>query len=109
MARTFISETTQNVTKADLVEHLANELKDLTPADCKHIVEAYFEVISEALVEGRNVRIKGLGSFEVRQKRERPGRNVHTGEEVMIEARRVVMFHPAASLRERVTTTLLRD
>ena len=107
MTSPFITENTGNVTRADLVQHLAGELKDLTLGECKALVDGFFDVIADRLVEGQAVRINGLGTFEVRQKRERPGRNLHTGEEVTIRARRVVLFHPAPTLRDRVTATML--
>ena len=79
MTSPFITENTGNVTRADLVQHLAGELKDLTLGECKALVDGFFDVIADRLVEGQAVRINGLGTFEVRQKRERPGRNLHTG------------------------------
>lgn len=109
MSRRFIPENSRNITKADLVQHLAEELKDLTQAQCKLIVEMYFEIISQRLEDGLPVRINGLGTFDVRHKGERPGRNVRTGEEVTIEARRVVTFHPSPTLRDRVSEKLLDD
>ena len=94
MTSPFITENNGNVTRADLVQHLAGELKDLTLSECKALVDGFFDVIADRLVQGQAVRINGLGTFEVRQKRERPGRNLHTGEEVTIRAAASSSFIP---------------
>ncbi|NLC09192.1 MAG: integration host factor subunit alpha, partial [Gammaproteobacteria bacterium] len=65
-------------------------------------VDLFFEEIRTSLESSEPVKISGFGNFELRDKRQRPGRNPKTGEEVPISARRVVTFRPGQKLRERV-------
>lgn len=89
------------LTKADLAKHLDQEI-GLTNREAKDIVELYFKSISEALIKGQQVKISGFGNFTLHDKRERPGRNPRTGEEVPVSARRVVTFHCGQKLKARV-------
>ena len=70
--------------------------------EAKEFVDAYFEIIREALEVGENVKLSGFGNFQLREKNQRPGRNPKTGEEIPISARRVVTFRPGQKLRARV-------
>ena len=63
------------------------------------IVETFFEEIKKSLERNEPVKLSGFGIFELRDKRERPGRNPKTGEEAPISARRVVTFRPGQKLR----------
>src|SRR5260221_13581133 len=89
------------LTKADLARHLDEEI-GLTNREAKEIVELFFQYISEALIKGRQVKISGFGNFTLHDKKERPGRNPRTGEEVPVSARRVVTFHVGQKLKARV-------
>lgn len=89
------------LTKADLAKHLDAEI-GLTNREAKEIVELFFQYISDALITGRQVKISGFGNFTLHDKRERPGRNPRTGEEVPVTARRVVTFHCGQKLKARV-------
>lgn len=89
------------LTKADMAEHLFMEL-GLNKREAKELVDLFFEEIRAALESNEPVKISGFGNFELRDKRQRPGRNPKTGEEVPISARRVVTFKPGQKLRERV-------
>lgn len=89
------------LTKADMAEHLFTQL-GLNKREAKELVDLFFEEIKLALEENEAVKISGFGNFELRDKRQRPGRNPKTGEEVPISARRVVTFRPGQKLRERV-------
>ena len=91
------------LTKADLAKHLDAEI-GLTNREAKEIVELFFQYISDALVTGKQVKISGFGNFTLHDKRERPGRNPRTGEEVPVTARRVVTFHCGQKLKARVET-----
>ncbi len=62
----------------------------------------FFQYISDALINGQQVKISGFGNFTLHDKRERPGRNPRTGEEVPVTARRVVTFHCGQKLKARV-------
>ena len=89
------------LTKADMAEHLFDEL-GLNKREAKDIVEMFFEEIRAALERGEHVKLSGFGNFDLREKKERPGRNPKTGEEIPITARRVVTFRPGQKLKQRV-------
>ena len=91
------------ITKANLVEKISNRL-GLSKAESQNLVENFFEILSNSLENGEDVKISGFGNFELREKKSRPGRNPKTGEEVAISARRVVTFKPGQKLRSRVET-----
>ena len=90
-----------SLTKADMANRLFNEV-GLNKREAKEFVDAYFEIIREALESGENVKLSGFGNFQLREKNQRPGRNPKTGEEIPISARRVVTFRPGQKLRARV-------
>ncbi|MBY6203373.1 integration host factor subunit alpha [Halomonas denitrificans] len=89
------------LTKADLANSLFEEV-GLNKREAKEFVDAWFEAIRDALEAGDNVKLSGFGNFQLRDKRQRPGRNPKTGEEIPISARRVVTFKPGQKLRGRV-------
>jgi len=90
-----------SLTKADIADRLFHEV-GLNKREAKEFVDAYFEVIRNALEHGENVKLSGFGNFQLRDKNERPGRNPKSGEEIPISARRVVTFRPGQKLRSRV-------
>ena len=90
-----------SLTKADIADRLFNEV-GLNKREAKEFVDAYFEIVREALESGENVKLSGFGNFQLRDKNQRPGRNPKTGEEIPISARRVVTFRPGQKLRARV-------
>ncbi len=89
------------LTKADMVEHLYDKL-GLNKREAKDLVEMFFEEIRSSLGQGQNVKLSGFGNFMLRDKTQRPGRNPKTGEEIPVEARRVVTFRPGQKLKQRV-------
>ena len=89
------------LTKADMAEKLIDEL-GLSKRDAKEMVELFFSEIRECLKANEQVKISGFGNFDLRDKRERPGRNPKTGEEIPISARRVVTFKAGQKLKSRV-------
>lgn len=89
------------LTKADMAERLFDEL-GLNKREAKEMVELFFEKIRMALENGQQVKLSGFGNFDLREKRQRPGRNPKTGEEIPISARRVVTFRPGQKLKARV-------
>ncbi|HEB57780.1 MAG TPA: integration host factor subunit alpha [Gammaproteobacteria bacterium] len=89
------------LTKADMAERLFEEL-GLNKREAKELVEMFFEEVRHALENGRQVKLSGFGNFDLRDKKQRPGRNPKTGEEIPITARRVVTFRPGQKLKARV-------
>ena len=65
-------------------------------------MELYFDELKSALSQGKQVKLSGFGNFDLRDKRERPGRNPKTGENIPISARRVVTFKPGQKLKNKV-------
>ncbi len=89
------------LTKADMTERLFEEL-GVNRREAKEFVEAFFEEIRCALEGGEAVKLSGFGSFDLRDKKERPGRNPKTGEDIPISARRVVTFRTGQKLKARM-------
>jgi len=90
-----------SLTKADMADTLFNEI-GLNKREAKDMVEMFFEEIRAALENGEQVKLSGFGNFDIREKKERPGRNPKTGEEMPISARRVVTFRSGQKLKARV-------
>lgn len=89
------------LTKAELAEAVSLKL-NFNKRDAKDIVEETFEIIRNALESGESVKISGFGNWDLRDKRQRPGRNPKTGEDIPISARRVVTFKSGQKLKVRV-------
>ncbi|CAM3033244.1 Integration host factor subunit alpha [Vibrio rarus] len=94
-------ESFMALTKADLAENLFENL-GYSKRDAKETVEVFFEEIRKSLESGEQVKLSGFGNFDLRDKKERPGRNPKTGEDIPISARRVVTFRPGQKLKARV-------
>jgi integration host factor subunit alpha len=90
-----------SLTRADLSEAIYSEI-GLSRAECSDIVEAILSHMGDALANGDNVKISGFGSFILRDKPERIGRNPMTGVEVAIPPRRVLTFRPSPKMTERI-------
>lgn len=87
------------MTKADLVERVAKEA-DMTKKDAEQLVEIIFDSIITSLNKGEKIELRGFGSFRVRQRNARKGRNPKTGDSVNIPAKRVAYFKPGKELKE---------
>ncbi len=93
------------VTRADLAEAVYREI-GLSRSESSGLVESVIHHISEALLRGEQVKLAGFGTFSLRDKKERMGRNPKTGKAVPISSRRVLVFNPSQVLRERVDSSL---
>lgn len=89
------------LTRAKMAEKLHEEL-GLNKREAKELVRSFFEIISEVLESGCDVKLSGFGNFVLRDKRERPGRNPKTSEPIPITARRVVTFRSGQKLKTGV-------
>lgn len=89
------------LTRADLADIL-NRQVGLSRADAAGMIESILGHVTDALLEGDNVKISGFGTFVLRDKGERIGRNPKTGVEVPIAPRRVLTFRPSQQMRSRV-------
>ena len=92
---------TGTLTRADLTEKLYRQI-GLSRADSSGLVEQILDSMSEALSKGENVKVSGFGSFVLRDKSGRIGRNPKTGVEVPIAPRRVLTFRASQTMRERI-------
>jgi len=93
----------KTLTRMDLSEAIFREV-GLSRNDASQMVESVLEHMSDALVRGEQVKISSFGTFSVRDKTARVGRNPKTGEEVPINPRRVLTFRPSHLLKDRVAT-----
>lgn len=84
--------------KSDLIQEVAR-VAGLTPEESETVVTAVFERVVQALVQGEGVELRGLGTFGVRQRRARAGRNPKTGAIVEVPARKVPFFRMGKELR----------
>jgi len=89
------------LTKAELAENLFKVL-GINKREAKDLVELFFEEIRSLLEQGQQIRLSGFGNFNLRDKKERPGRNPKTGKDVPITSRRVVTFRAGQKLKSRV-------
>ena len=89
------------MTKAELVEDVARAA-ELTKKDAERLVEIVFESIIETLNQGEKIELRGFGSFRVRERGARRGRNPKTGDPVSIPAKRVPYFKPGKELKELI-------
>lgn len=97
--------TDQTVTRAHLSEAVYQEV-GLSRNESADLVESVLDEMIEALAQGEMVKISSFGSFSVRQKGQRVGRNPKTGEEVPILPRRVLVFRPSHVLKNRINEHL---
>ena len=87
------------MTKADIVEKICIAT-DLTKKEAAVVVASVFDLVKSTLEGGENIKIAGFGSFEVKEKAARRGRNPQTGETIEITARRVLTFKPSQVLKK---------
>lgn len=89
------------MTKADIVERIHSST-GMTQKESMEMVEAVFSIMKSTLETGETLKISGFGSFIVKQKNDRRGRNPQTGETITIDARRVLTFKPSTALRDAI-------
>jgi len=86
------------MTKAEIVEQIYEKV-GFSKKESAELVEIVFDVIKDSLVAGEKVKFSGFGNFLVREQNARKGRNPQTGEEIQLEARRVLTFKPSLVLK----------
>jgi len=89
------------VNKSELVAAIA-EKSELTKKDAEKALNAFIESVTEALADGERVQLVGFGTFEVRQRAERKGRNPQTREEIIIPASKAPVFRAGKALKDAV-------
>ncbi|ADG82349.1 HU family DNA-binding protein [Thermincola potens] len=90
------------MTKTDLVAQVAEKVSNLKKKDCEKAVNAVFQSIQEALARGEKAQFIGFGTFEVKQRKARKGRNPQTGKEIKIPASKVPVFKAGKALKDAV-------
>ena len=90
------------MTKLDLINLLAERFEFLSLKDTKIIVDVVFDSMTEALAKGDRIDIRGFGSFTIKERIEREGRNPKTGESVQIPAKRKIHFKLGGELKDRI-------
>lgn len=92
------------MTKADIVEHIYEKV-GFSKKESAELVEKVFTIIKDTLASGEKVKISGFGNFVVREKNARKGRNPQTGQEILLDARRVLTFKPSLVLKNVLNET----
>lgn len=87
------------MTKADIVDRVCERVGGFSKKEAADVVEVVFDLMKETLETGDKLKVSGFGNFVVREKKPRPGRNPQTGQEITIEARRVLTFKPSNVLK----------
>lgn len=87
------------MTKADIVEKVCEQVGGFSKKEAADLVDQVFDTIKAVLESGEKIKISGFGNFVVREKQPRPGRNPQTGQEITIDARRVLTFKPSNVLK----------
>ena len=90
------------MTKAELIDKVASQYTSLTRSQVETLVNAIFESIKEVLAKGDKVEIRGFGSFRIRHRKEREGRNPKTGEIVTVPPKKVPFFKAGKELKALV-------
>ena len=91
----------ETLTRAELAELIYNEV-GISKTEASEIVDQFFEEIILDLIDGNSVKLTSFGTFSVKHKKERIGRNPKTKEEAIIDARRVISFRASKELKRRV-------
>ncbi len=90
------------LTKADLVQQVYKNHPTLTKSQSTDSVETFLNLSKSSLVKGQDLLLSGFGKFNIKDKQSRRGRNPQTGNELILDARRVVTFKPSGILRSRI-------
>jgi integration host factor subunit alpha len=98
----IMEDLNMTLTKADLVQQVYKSHGSLTKAQATDSVEAFLRISKTSLIAGTDLLLSGFGKFNVKDKKSRRGRNPQTGDELTLDARRVVTFKPSGILRDKI-------
>lgn len=90
------------MTKSELIEAVAAKVSNFSRKDIEIIVDTLFDSMSTSLSKGDKVEIRGFGSFKIKEREGRQGRNPKSGENIFIESKRVPFFKAGKEIRERI-------
>ena len=94
-----------SINKRELIEVIANDQEQLPYKDIELAIKTIIESMIDSLKKGKRIEIRGFGSFSLRYRKSRMGRNPKSGESVNIDERYVPHFKPGKDLKERVKTS----
>ena len=94
------------MTRSEIITHVAQRLPYMTLKDAEIIVDTIFESMADALAQGDGIEIRGFGSFKVKNRPAREGRNPRTGESVPIPSKKLPHFKIGKELHERINRTV---
>jgi integration host factor subunit alpha len=92
------------LTKAELVQQLYKNHPTLSKTQAAEAIEAFLRISKNSLINGSDLLLSGFGKFNVKDKNSRRGRNPQTGDELTLDARRVVTFKPSGILRDKINS-----
>ncbi len=90
------------MTKSELIEAVASKVDNFSRKDVEVIIDTLFGSMSESLSKGEKVEIRGFGSFKIKQREGRQGRNPKSGENIYIEPKKVPFFKAGKEIKERI-------
>ncbi len=90
------------MTRSELIEEVASRSPNFTKKDVELIISTLFQSIGESLARGEKIEVRGFGSFKVKQRNARKGRNPKSGEGIFVDSKSVPFFKAGKELRERV-------
>jgi integration host factor subunit alpha len=93
------------LTKVGIVQELYKNHENMTKEQAVEAVESFLRLSKDTLIDGSDLLLSGFGKFQVKDKAPRKGRNPQTGEDLMLEGRRVVTFNPSGILRNKINRT----
>lgn len=94
------------MTKSELVEAVSQKVNNFSRKDVEVIVDTLFKSMSDSLSDGEKVEIRGFGSFKVKERDGRQGRNPKSGEGIFIDSKRVPFFKAGKELKERINVSV---
>jgi integration host factor subunit beta len=90
------------MTKSELIETVASRVNSFSRKDLEIIIDTLFDSMSDSLSKGEKVEIRGFGSFKIKERDGRQGRNPKSGENIYIESKRVPFFKAGKEIKERI-------
>lgn len=96
-----MNENSNNLTRKELTETLAERL-GFSQTSCSMIVDSFLDNMKQTMVEGQSIKLVHFGTFTVRNKSPRRGRNPRTGDSITIKKRQAISFRPSKKLREQI-------
>ncbi len=90
------------MTKSELIEAVATQVNTFSRKDVEMIIDTLFQSMTDSLSNGEKVEIRGFGSFKIKERNGRQGRNPKSGENIFIESKKVPFFKAGKEIKERI-------